>query len=62
MADDDIDLVARLFAREVPEIAAGRIEIKAIAHARLPQQAGRTEPRSACRLHWLLRRHSWRPH
>ena len=31
---DDIDHVARLFADEVPEIAAGTVEIKAIA--RLP--------------------------
>jgi N utilization substance protein A len=28
---DDIDHVARLFAEEVPEIAAGTVEIKAIA-------------------------------
>src|SRR5262249_8665416 len=28
---DDIGLVARLFAQEVPEIAAGNIQIKAIA-------------------------------
>ena len=28
---DDIDVVAQLFAREVPEIATGSIEIKAIA-------------------------------
>ena len=28
---DDIELVARLFAQEVPEIAAGNIQIKAIA-------------------------------
>src|SRR5262245_48429181 len=31
MADDDTASVALLFAREVPEIAAGIIEIKAIA-------------------------------
>jgi N utilization substance protein A len=31
MADDAINSVARLFAREVPEIAAGTVEIKAIA-------------------------------
>jgi N utilization substance protein A len=31
MTDDDCGLVAELFAREVPEIAAGSIEIKAIA-------------------------------
>jgi transcription termination/antitermination protein NusA len=31
MADDDDEKVARLFAQEVPEIAAGVVEIKAIA-------------------------------
>jgi N utilization substance protein A len=31
MAHDDTDLVARLFAREVPEIRSGSVEIKAIA-------------------------------
>jgi N utilization substance protein A len=31
MANDDTGLIARLFAREVPEIGAGSIEIKAIA-------------------------------
>jgi N utilization substance protein A len=31
MADDDSDLLARLFAQKIPEIAAGSIEIKAIA-------------------------------
>ncbi len=31
MADDDIDAVAHLFMQEVPEMAAGTIEIKAIA-------------------------------
>jgi N utilization substance protein A len=31
MSDDDTSLIARLFAQEVPEIGAGRVEIKAIA-------------------------------
>ncbi|MBI3410321.1 MAG: hypothetical protein HY040_18435 [Planctomycetes bacterium] len=31
MADDDAGLIARLFVQEVPEIAAGSVEIKAIA-------------------------------
>ena len=31
MANDETDLITRLFAQEVPEIAAGMIEIKAIA-------------------------------
>src|SRR5262249_12504514 len=31
MPDDDCDLVADLFAREVPELAAGIIKLKAIA-------------------------------
>jgi N utilization substance protein A len=31
MADNDTSLIARLFAEAVPEISAGRIEIKAIA-------------------------------
>ena len=31
MADDGTDLIARLFAREVPEIGTGTVEIKAIA-------------------------------
>lgn len=34
MANDETDLVARLFAQEVPEVAAGTIEIKAIARKR----------------------------
>ena len=34
MADDDIGEVARLFSREVLEIAAGTVEIKAIARKR----------------------------
>jgi N utilization substance protein A len=31
MADENIDPVARLFAQEIPEIASGSVEIKAIA-------------------------------
>jgi N utilization substance protein A len=31
MADNNNELVARLFAQEIPELAAGKIEIKAIA-------------------------------
>src|SRR4051812_26621013 len=31
MTDDDCGLVAELFAQEVPEIAAGSVEIRAIA-------------------------------
>lgn len=31
MLNDDADTVARLFAKEVPEIAAGIVEIKAVA-------------------------------
>jgi N utilization substance protein A len=31
MSDDDASMIARLFAKEVPAIAAGRVEIKAIA-------------------------------
>jgi N utilization substance protein A len=31
MVDDETSIIARLFAQEVPEIAAGTIEIKAIA-------------------------------
>jgi N utilization substance protein A len=31
MSDDDASLLAHLFAQEVPEIAAGHVEIKAIA-------------------------------
>jgi N utilization substance protein A len=31
MADDDNSIIMRLFARDIPEIAAGTIEIKAIA-------------------------------
>ena len=31
MANDDTDLLARLFTQEIPEIAAAIIEIKAIA-------------------------------
>jgi N utilization substance protein A len=31
MPDEETDLIARLFAQEIPEIAAGVVEIKAIA-------------------------------
>lgn len=31
MADDDVESVARLFTQEVPEIAAGAVEIRAVA-------------------------------
>ena len=31
MPDDETDLIAQLFAQEIPEIAAGVVEIKAIA-------------------------------
>lgn len=31
MADDDTSIIMRLFARDIPEIAAGTIQIKAIA-------------------------------
>jgi transcription antitermination factor NusA-like protein len=34
---DDTGLIVRVFAEEVPEIAAGTIEIKAIAQGGLPQ-------------------------
>jgi N utilization substance protein A len=33
MTDDDTSLIARLVAQEVPEIAAGRVAIKAIARS-----------------------------
>jgi N utilization substance protein A len=31
MFDDDLSMVIRLFAQEIPEIAAGKVQIKAIA-------------------------------
>ena len=39
---DDTGVVVRLFAQEVPEIAAGTVEIKTVAQrSRLPQQGRR---------------------
>jgi transcription antitermination factor NusA-like protein len=45
MADDDIGALTRLLAQEVPEIAGGGIEIKAIAR----NPGNRTKPANRSR-------------